>query len=65
MRTLPPRWTAVVAVLLALGSLFALPWFAATLVRATIERDSAQDRAAYAAGSSPWHWHLRDSDDVV
>lgn len=45
--------------------LFALPWLAATVVRGAIERDSANDRAAYAAGSSPWRWHLRDSGDVV
>ncbi|PTR32995.1 CAAX prenyl protease-like protein [Luteibacter sp. OK325] len=53
------------AVLLALASLLALPWLAANIVRGAIERDSAKDRAAYAAGSSPWHWHLRDSGDVV
>jgi hypothetical protein len=52
-------------VLLAVASLFALPWFAATLVRGAIERDSARDRAAYEAGSSPWRWHLRDNGDVV
>ena len=53
------------AALLAVVSLFALPWLAATVVRGAIERDSANDRAAYAAGSSPWRWHLRDSGDVV
>jgi len=65
VRTSPARWTAAAAVLLALVSLFALPWFAATVVRGAIERDSADDRAAYASGSSPWRWHLRDRDDVV
>ena len=62
---MPLRWTAAAAVLLALASLFALPWLAATVVRGAIERDSANDRAAYAAGSSPWRWHLRDPGDIV
>lgn len=65
MRKLSPRGTAFAAVLLAIASLFALPWLAATVVRGAIERDSANDRAAYATGSSPWRWHLRDSGDVV
>jgi hypothetical protein len=52
-------------VLLAVALLFVLPWLAATVVRGAIERESANDRAAYAAGSSPWRWHLRDSGDVV
>jgi hypothetical protein len=62
---LPRRGTAIAAVLLALALLFALPWFAASIVRGAIERDSANDRAAYGIGSSPWRWHLRDSGDVV
>ncbi|HVI55627.1 MAG TPA: CPBP family glutamic-type intramembrane protease [Luteibacter sp.] len=65
MLKLPPRWTAAAAVLLAVASLFVLPWFAAAVVRGAIERDSANDRATYAAGSSPWRWHFRGSDDVV
>jgi hypothetical protein len=65
VRKLPPRGTAVAAALLAVASLFALPWLAATVVRGAIERDGANDRAAYTAGSSPWRWHLRDPDDVV
>lgn len=65
MSKLPARGIAVAAVLLAVASLFALPWFAAAMVRGAIERDSARDRAAYEAGSSPWRWHLRDSGDVV
>jgi hypothetical protein len=65
LRTLPPRWTAASAVLLAIALLFALPWLAATIVRGAIERESASDRAAYTAGTSPWRWHLRDRGDVV
>lgn len=52
-------------VVVAVASLFALPWFAATVVRGAIERESVRDRVAFADGTSPWAWRLRNTEDVV
>jgi hypothetical protein len=60
------RWVALTTTLvLALALLFVLPRFAADVVRSAIEAESAADRAAFAAGESPWSWELREPDDVV
>lgn len=60
------RWTTLATTfILAVALLFALPRFAASVVRGAIESDSAADRAAFAAGESPWSWHLNEPDDVV
>lgn len=53
--------TAALAVVLC----FALPRFAATVVRGEIERESLADRAAFASGHSPWAWRFHRADDVV
>lgn len=50
---------------MALALSFLLPRLAAGIVRAAIESGSAGDRAAYAAGGSPWQWHFREARDVV
>jgi len=57
------RWLA--AALAALALLWAMPYFAAAVVRAAIASQSAAERALYAAGSSPWSWRFRHPDDVV
>lgn len=59
------RWVAVASAILALSTLVALPRFGATVVRAAIENESIADRAAFAAGDSPWSWRFRERDDVV
>jgi hypothetical protein len=59
------RWAAPAAVLLGLALLLALPLFAAAVVRHAIEADGAAERAAFAAGGSPWSWRFREPDDVV
>jgi hypothetical protein len=59
------RWVALAVVSLALVLCFALPRFAATVVRGEIERESRADRAAFASGHSPWAWRFHQADDVV
>ncbi|MDQ0010407.1 membrane protease YdiL (CAAX protease family) [Luteibacter jiangsuensis] len=59
------RWAVLASAILTIASLFALPRFAATVVRAAIESESAADRDAFAAGGSPWSWRFRERDDVV
>jgi hypothetical protein len=59
------RWTRLAAALAGLALFVALPYFAAAVVRTAIEAQSASDRAAFAAGSSPWSWRFREPDDVV
>lgn len=57
------RWLA--AGLVATALLWAMPYFAAAVVRAAIESQGAAERASYATGSSPWSWRFRQPDDVV
>jgi membrane protease YdiL (CAAX protease family) len=57
------RWLA--AGLVATVLLWAMPYFAAVVVRAAIESQSAAERASYATGGSPWSWRFRRPDDVV
>ena len=45
--------------------LLSLPRWAALVVRDGIAAGSASERAAYAAGGSPWSWRFRSSDEVV
>ena len=65
---MPPRtarWVVPATIVLAIALLFILPWFAATVVRGAIERESVRDRVAFAHGDSPWSWRFRDAGDVV
>ncbi|UPG95982.1 CPBP family glutamic-type intramembrane protease [Luteibacter aegosomatissinici] len=59
------RALALAMAALAVATCFLLPLLAARVVRGALERGSAQDRAAYASGASPWSWRFREADDLV
>ncbi|MDR6641704.1 membrane protease YdiL (CAAX protease family) [Luteibacter sp. 1214] len=59
------RWMVAATLAAAVALLFALPRFAATVVQGAIERESANDRVAFAEGRSPWSWRFSDVEDVV
>lgn len=42
-----------------------LPRLGSQVVRASLAAEGAADRAAYAAGSSPWAWRFERADDIV
>lgn len=50
---------------LAVAACFVLPLLAAWVVRGALEDGGAADRAAYAAGTSPWSWRFADTEDIV
>ncbi|KAF1006898.1 MAG: hypothetical protein GAK28_02218 [Luteibacter sp.] len=55
----------VVTALLAATLFVLIQPFASRVVRQTLAHNGAADRAALAAGDSPWHWHFTDKDDLV
>jgi hypothetical protein len=59
------RLVALAMAALAIAAFFLLPLLAASVVRGAIEAEGAADRAAYAAGTSPWSWRFHGTDDIV
>ncbi|MGE7136252.1 CPBP family glutamic-type intramembrane protease [Luteibacter sp. NPDC031894] len=59
------RWTLLGIVLLGIALFCALPYVAAAVVRGAILAQGAVERAAFAAGGSPWSWRFREPGDVV
>ncbi|KJV36200.1 CPBP family glutamic-type intramembrane protease [Luteibacter yeojuensis] len=65
MPTRRERLVALAVAALALAAFFLLPLLAAQVTRGAIAAAGASDRAAYAAGASPWSWRFRGPDDIV
>jgi len=65
VRPRPSTWIAIAAAVLAAMAFVGLPRLGSQVVRASLAAEGAADRAAYAAGSSPWAWRFERADDIV
>lgn len=55
----------IATVLLAALAFVLVQPFASRVIRFSLEREGAAERAALASGDSPWHWRFAGRDDVV